>query len=99
MTRAGIFLALLASVACTNNHASAPPARAADSTSLAGGEPAPLAPVLSRFDVPLTWEFTDMIRTLERVVPKSFGSLDSTHQAGGDDRKHFACTRPAEVLM
>ncbi len=50
----------------------------------------PPAPPLSRFDVPLAYDFTDVLKTVERVVPTTFGSIDSVRQAGGDDRKHYA---------
>ena len=50
--------------------------------------PAPAAP--SRFSVPLDYDFTAVLRTVERVVPRKFGSMDSVRVAGNDDRRHFA---------
>jgi len=68
----GSVLALLAvaAVACSTDRA--PVARAPAATVAA---PAPHAPTLSRFDVPLAYDFTDVLRTVERVVPATFGSL------------------------
>ena len=50
--------------------------------------PAPAAP--SRFSVPLDYDFTAVLRTVERVVPRTFGSMDSVRMAGNDSRRHFA---------
>ena len=50
--------------------------------------PAPAAP--SRFSVPLDYDFTAVMRTVERVVPRKFGSMDSVRMAGNDSRRHFA---------
>lgn len=50
--------------------------------------PAPAAP--SRFSVPLDYDFTAILGTVERVVPRTFGSLDSVRVAGNDNRRHFA---------
>jgi hypothetical protein len=50
----------------------------------------PPSPVLSRFDVPLEYDFTPVLREVERVVPKTFGSLDSLHQMADDERKQYA---------
>ena len=51
---------------------------------------APHAPTLSRFDVPLSYDFTDVLKTVERVVPTTFGSLAEVKRAGDGDRKHYA---------
>ncbi|HXC25797.1 MAG TPA: DUF4403 family protein, partial [Gemmatimonadaceae bacterium] len=50
--------------------------------------PPPLAE--SRFNVPLQYDFTQILGIVERVVPKTFGSLDSLHLVGDDDRKKYA---------
>lgn len=71
---------------CTS--ASRKPAPAADSVPAVA--PAPPVPSQSNFDVPLDYDFTDMIQKVERAVPLTFGSLDSTHQLGDDERKRYA---------
>jgi hypothetical protein len=45
---------------------------------------------LSRFNVPLDYDFTPVLGVIERVVPKRFGSIDSVHQVGDDTRRHYA---------
>jgi hypothetical protein len=45
---------------------------------------------LSRFDVPLDYDFTPVLAIVERAVPRTFGSLDSVRVVPGDDRKHYA---------
>ena len=50
---------------------------------------APAAP-LSRFAVPLDYDVTPVLGIVERVVPRTFGSLDEVHQIGDDARKHYA---------
>ncbi len=52
--------------------------------------PPPPPRVLSRFDVPLDYDFTPLLSVVERVVPRSFGSLDSVRAVEGDGRKHYA---------
>ena len=47
-------------------------------------------PVVSRFQVPLAYDFTPILAVVERAVPKSFGSLDSVRQVGDDTHKHYA---------
>ena len=47
-------------------------------------------PQLSRFDVPLTYDFTKILQTVERVVPTTFGSLDTIREAGSDGRAQYA---------
>src|SRR5262249_23425532 len=42
------------------------------------------------FDVPLEYDFTPVLAVVERVVPKTFGSLDSVKQVGNDNHKHYA---------
>jgi hypothetical protein len=45
---------------------------------------------LSRFDVPLEFDFSTVLDLVERVIPQSFGSLDSIRQVGDNDKKHYA---------
>jgi hypothetical protein len=52
--------------------------------------PPPAAPETSRFSVPLDYDFTAILRVVERAVPKTFGSMDSVRQAGDDDHRHYA---------
>ena len=41
-------------------------------------------------DVPLRYDITKVLKTVERVVPTRFGSIDSVHQAGNDTHRHYA---------
>jgi hypothetical protein len=52
--------------------------------------PAPPAIPLSRFNVPLEYDFTTVLGVVERAVPKKFGSIDSVRQVGDDSRRHYA---------
>ena len=52
--------------------------------------PPPPAADQSRFSVPLEYDFTSILRIVERAVPLKFGSIDSVHQVGDDTRRHFA---------
>ncbi|MEP6733647.1 MAG: DUF4403 family protein [bacterium] len=52
--------------------------------------PAPAPPELSRFSVPLEYDFTSVLRLVEQIVPKTFGSMDSVKTVGDDTRKHYA---------
>lgn len=70
-------------LACTGDRAL--PAPRAD----AGIPPIP-PPQLSRFDVPLTYDFTKILATVERVVPTTFGSLDDIREAGSNGRAQYA---------
>jgi hypothetical protein len=54
------------------------------------GAPAPSAPALSRFSVPLEYDVTAVLRLVDQVVPKTFGSMDSVRAINGDSRKHYA---------
>ena len=58
----------------------------------AAAPPAPPLPrpTLSTFNAPLDYDFTPVVRVVERVVPTTFGSLDSLHQVGTDANKHYA---------
>ena len=74
---------LLAATACRR---AAPPPPAVSSVR------EPLAPAIpeSRFEIPLTYDITKVLAKVERAVPRQFGSMDSVHQAGDDDSKHYA---------
>lgn len=50
--------------------------------------PPPLA--LSRFNIPLIYDYTPVLAVVERVVPKTFGSIDSVHMVGDDENRHYA---------
>ncbi len=52
--------------------------------------PPPAPAETSRFSVPLDYDFTAILRVVERVVPKTFGSMDSVRQAGDDSHRHYA---------
>jgi hypothetical protein len=54
------------------------------------GAPPPPPAELSRFSVPLEFEFSSMIAIVERAVPRTFGSLDSVRMIGTDTRRHYA---------
>ena len=54
------------------------------------GAPAPSAPALSRFSVPLEYDVTAVLRVVDQVVPRTFGSMDSVRAVNGDSRKHYA---------
>jgi uncharacterized protein DUF4403 len=84
----GLAAAILAlgAVSCRKNNAAIRDSLRIDSIAEA---PLPAAE-LSRFDVPLQYDFTPVLAIVERVVPKKFGSLDSVKQVGDDSRKHYA---------
>jgi hypothetical protein len=54
------------------------------------GSPPPAPAELSRFSAPLNYDFGPVMTVVERVVPTKFGSLDSVHQIGNDERRHYA---------
>ncbi|HEY2067699.1 MAG TPA: DUF4403 family protein [Gemmatimonadaceae bacterium] len=45
---------------------------------------------LSRFSVPLRYDFSAMLRVVEHAVPTTFGSIDSIRMIGTDARRHYA---------
>ena len=55
-----------------------------------GGAPPPPAAALSRFSVPLAYDFSGMLAVVERAVPRTLGSLDSVRTIGTDTRRHYA---------
>ena len=77
----GIVLSL---AGCTREPAAAPPNLPEMSA------PLPSAPEQSRLSVPLEYDFTPLLAQVERIVPKTFGSMDSVHAMKDDDRKHYA---------
>src|SRR5262245_12172838 len=52
--------------------------------------PPPGPAELSQFSVPFEYDFSPMLRVVERVVPTRFGSLDSVRMVGTDTRRHYA---------
>lgn len=54
------------------------------------GAPLPGSSGLSRFSVPLRYDFSTMIRVVDRAVPTTFGSMDSIRMIGTDERRHYA---------
>jgi len=44
----------------------------------------------SRFSVPLDYDFSAVLNIVERVVPPTFGSMDSVHMVGNDTHRHYA---------
>jgi hypothetical protein len=54
------------------------------------GAPAPSAPALSRFSVPLEYDVTAVLRLVDEAVPRTFGSMDSVRSINDDTRKHYA---------
>jgi hypothetical protein len=81
-THGVLVLALLA--ACTRESPSTTP----EPPDVAA--PAPAPPEVSRFSVPLEYDFTAVLRLVEQIVPKTFGSMDSVKTVGDDARKHYA---------
>jgi hypothetical protein len=51
--------------------------------------PAPPAE-LSRFSAPLDYDFTTVLRAVDRAVPMTFGSMDSVKVVGNDSHRHYA---------
>lgn len=71
------------SAACTTGKAPAP------GDPLAADDPPPPPQTLSRFSVPLDYDFTPVMATVERVVPRTFGSLREEHKED-DSRRSYA---------
>ncbi len=73
---------LLAAVSCKPD---APPKPA-------GAPPvaAPAPPAPSRFAVPIEYDITAILKKVDEVVPRTFGSMDSVKQAGDDPNRHYA---------
>ena len=54
------------------------------------GAPAPSAPALSRFSVPLEYDVTAVLRLVDSIVPRTFGSMNEVRNVNGDSRKRYA---------
>ncbi len=83
--RSSPFLAVLLLAACTRET----PGVRVDVTDVAAAPPPP-PPAISRFSVPLAYDFSPILRVVEEAVPKTFGSMDSVRTVGTDTRKHYA---------
>lgn len=59
-------------------------------TDLFAEAPPPAPAATSRLNVPVEFDYSSLLGTLEKVVPEHFGSLDSLHQMGLDPRKKYA---------
>jgi hypothetical protein len=84
-TRRIAVLLLPALLACSRE---APSTRSAAPPDV--GAPAPSAPALSRFSVPLEYDVTAVLRLVDSIVPRTFGSMDSIRAVNGDSRKRYA---------
>jgi len=82
-----LFFAVVASLTGCDRRSSANDTSRADSEFTI---PPPAPPETSRFSVPLDYDFSAILRVVERAVPKTFGSIDSVRQAGDDDHRHYA---------
>lgn len=52
--------------------------------------PTPPPLPLSRFNVPLVYDYTPVLAVVERAVPRKFGAIDSAHMVGTDPNRHYA---------
>lgn len=75
---------MLASAACSRE---APPV---ERPPVEAPVPPPAPAPLSRFSVPLEYDITSVLRVVEQVVPRTFGSMDSVRQIGTDANKRYA---------
>lgn len=85
---ARVFLAAVALLACAACHKDA--AVVTVNSDVLAAAPAPPPLPLSSFNAPVQYDFTPILDIVERVVPQSFGSLDSIHAVGGDRSKQYA---------
>lgn len=81
----GVFALLLLAVACDRSRED--PAAARDDVI---APPPPPPPTPSRFDAPLDYDFTPVLRSVERAVPRTFGSMDDVRRLGTDERRRYA---------
>ena len=75
--------------ACGRERAPDPPALRELTAAALEAPPVPAA-TLSRFGVPLDYDFTPVLAVVERAVPTTFGSLEERRQIGDDRRRHYA---------
>jgi hypothetical protein len=66
------------------------PGRSRSPADLADEDPPPPPQTLSRINVPIRYDFTPVMATVERSVPRKFGSLDSVRDVPGDPRHRYA---------
>jgi hypothetical protein len=52
--------------------------------------PAPAPARASRLSVPLQYDFTSVLRLVDSIVPRKFGSMDEVKQMGDNDHRHYA---------
>jgi len=81
---------LLAGLALASAAGCAPEAPATANVPPIGAAPPPPPAELSRFSVPIAYDFTSMLPVVERAVPRTLGSLDSIRMIGTDSRRHYA---------
>ena len=81
-TTSSIGVLLFAAVSCTRD---APPK---PRTAPPAAAPAPPAP--SSFAVPIEYDITAILKNVDEVVPRTFGSMDEVKQVGDDPNRHYA---------
>ncbi len=52
--------------------------------------PPPAPARASRLSVPLEYDFTAVLRLVDSIVPRTFGSMDDVKQMGDNDHRHYA---------
>lgn len=80
-------VAVIVLAACTRERA---PSRVSSAAEAADEGPKPPQPELSRFDVPLEFDFTPVLAIVEHAVPRTFGSINTRHPLGTDRRRQYA---------
>jgi hypothetical protein len=84
MTNIMTSVAILSLAACSGGRAARIPSDLPDDA------PPPAPAELSRFSVPLSYDFSTILPVIDRAVPTTFGSIDSVHTVGNDTRRHYA---------
>lgn len=79
---------LLLATACGRDAGDAARAAARHDEVIAAPPPPPPSP--SHFDAPLEYDFTPVLRSVERAVPRTFGSMDDVRRLGTDSRRRYA---------
>ena len=51
---------------------------------------APAPPAPSSFAVPIEYDITAVLKKVDEVVPRTFGSMDEVKQVGDDPNRHYA---------